>query len=406
MLESLTKDSNKNISNIAYNVLNLPQQVTFSDGSTITYSYAADGTKLRAVHAISGTTTQQDYCSNVVYENGVQKLLLTEEGYVDLTASTPTYYYYLKDHQGNNRVVINSSGTVSETNHYYPFGGVFASTGNVQPYKYNGKELDTKKGLNWYDYGARHYDATLGRWFAVDPLAEKDYSISVYGYCLNNPLRYVDPTGCAASTHTDSLGIVVAVYNDGDLGVYKHNSDKSGTQQLLAENYSSTNTSAYGEKMGETYEWNSFINPETGDPIGEIVFGSKKALYEVLKSMSLLLLIENDFIRLSVYALTANNDEFFDIKHGNPYLGSQFGPGKYVSMRDAGNMLAGMVARYSGLPAKITYTAFGAFELSKNNRKEMFGHLQKAWNLGKRGSYGETPISHTFQRRGYELNFK
>ena len=70
------------------------------------------------------------------------------------------YHYYL--HQGNNRVVINQSGTVEETNHYYPFGGVFASSGNVQPYKYNGKEYDGKKGLNWYDYGARHYDAALG----------------------------------------------------------------------------------------------------------------------------------------------------------------------------------------------------------------------------------------------------
>ena len=161
---NLTKDSNKGITNIAYNSLSLPSTVTFSDGSTIVYSYAADGTKLRTVHTISGTTTTKDYCANVVYENGVQKMLLTEEGYVDL--SDGKYYYYLKDHQGNNRVVINSSGAVQETNHYYPFGGVFASTGNVQPYKYNGKELDTKKGLNWYDYGARHYDAALGRWFA------------------------------------------------------------------------------------------------------------------------------------------------------------------------------------------------------------------------------------------------
>ena len=163
-----------------------------SDGSTITYSYAADGTKQRTVHTISGTTTTKDYCANVVYENGVQKLLLTEEGYVDLSNNT---YYYLKDHQGNNRVVINGSGTVVETNHYYPFGGVFASTGNVQPYKYNGKELDTKKGLNWYDYGARHYDATLGRWFAVDPLAEKDYLNSPYNYCGNNPIIRVDQDG-------------------------------------------------------------------------------------------------------------------------------------------------------------------------------------------------------------------
>jgi len=131
---NLTKDSNKGITNIAYNSLNLPSTVTFSDGSTIVYSYAADGTKLRTVHTISGTTTQKDYCANVVYENGVQKLLLTEEGYVDLSVTTPAYYYYLKDHQGNNRVVINSSGTVQETNHYYPFGSLFAST-SVQPYK-------------------------------------------------------------------------------------------------------------------------------------------------------------------------------------------------------------------------------------------------------------------------------
>jgi RHS repeat-associated protein len=101
----------------------------------------------------------------------------------------------LKDLQGNNRVVINSSGAVQETNHYYPFGGVFASTGNVQPYKYNGKELDTKKDLNWYDYGARHYDASLGRWFVVDPLVEKYYGLSPYTYCYNNPIRFVDPNG-------------------------------------------------------------------------------------------------------------------------------------------------------------------------------------------------------------------
>ena len=189
---NLTKDSNKGITNIAYNCLNLPSKVTFSDGSTITYTYAADGTKLRTVHTISGTTTTKDYCGNVVYENGVQKMLLTEEGYVDL--SNNTYYYYLKDHQGNNRVVLSSNGTVAETNHYYPFGGLFAST-SVQPYKYNGKELDAKKGLNWYDYGARHYDAALGRWLVVDPLAEKYYAWSPYNYCANNPIKFVDSNG-------------------------------------------------------------------------------------------------------------------------------------------------------------------------------------------------------------------
>ena len=190
---NLTKDLNKGISNISYNCLNLPSAVTFSDGSTIAYTYGADGTKLKTVHKTGSTTTTTDYCGNVVYENGVQKLLLTDEGYV--TLSDGKYHYYLKDHQGNNRVVINQSGTVEETNHYYPFGGVFASTGNTQPYKYNGKELDTKKGLNWYDYGARHYDAALGRFTTNDPLAEKYYSMSPYTYCADNPVKFIDPNG-------------------------------------------------------------------------------------------------------------------------------------------------------------------------------------------------------------------
>ena len=190
---NLTKDLNKGITDIQYNCLNLPSAVTFSDGSTITYVYAADGTKLRAVHKIGGATTTTDYCGNVVYENGAQKLLITEEGYI--TLSDNKYYYYLKDHQGNNRVVINQSGAVEETNHYYLFGGVFASSTSTQPYKYNSKEYDTKKGLNWYDYGARHYDAVLGRFMTVDPLAEKYYSESLYTYCYSNPINCIDPNG-------------------------------------------------------------------------------------------------------------------------------------------------------------------------------------------------------------------
>ena len=190
---NLTKDLNKDIKEIQYNFLNLPNLVKFLDESTITYTYGADGTKLRTVHKIGSVTTTTDYCGNVIYENNTAKLLLTEEGYVSLNDNK--YHYYLKDHQGNNRVVVDQNGNVEETNHYYPFGGVFANTGNAQPYKYNGKELDAKKGLNWYDYGARHYDAALGRWHAVDPLAEKYYSTSPYTYCLGKPQNAIDYQG-------------------------------------------------------------------------------------------------------------------------------------------------------------------------------------------------------------------
>ena len=194
---NLIKDLNKGITGIQYNYLNLPSKVTFSDGSTIAYTYAADGMKLRTLHKVGSTTTTTDYCGNVIYENGVRKYLLTEEGYVSLNDGI--YHYFYKDHLGNVRLVIgnptNSGGQVEERNDYYPFGGLIADLGSVQPYKYNGKELDTKKGLNWYDYGARMYDAAVGRFTTPDQLAEKYYSLGLYVYCASNPIKYIDPTG-------------------------------------------------------------------------------------------------------------------------------------------------------------------------------------------------------------------
>jgi RHS repeat-associated protein len=190
---NLTKDLNKNITAIQYNCLNLPSRVMFANGNSISYLYDAAGRKLRTVHVLEGDSVTTDYCGNVVYENGVPQILLTEAGYVSLTDGK--YHYYLKDHQGNNRVVVAEEGTIEEVNHYYPFGGVFSSTGDAQPYKYNGKELDRKGGLDWYDYGARHYDSVLGRWNGVDPSCEKHYSWSPYVYCKNNPVLRIDPDG-------------------------------------------------------------------------------------------------------------------------------------------------------------------------------------------------------------------
>ena len=190
---NLTKDLNKNISNIRYNLINLPSQITFGDGNTIDYEYGSDGRKLRTVHQTGNTILTTDYCGNAIYENGSLKLLLTETGYVSFPDKK--FHFYLKDHQGNVRVVADKDGKLEETNDYYPFGGTFTTSTSVQPYKYNGKELDRVSGLNLYDYGARYYDATIGRWCMVDSLSEKYYLFNSYNYCGNNPARYVDPDG-------------------------------------------------------------------------------------------------------------------------------------------------------------------------------------------------------------------
>ena len=192
---NLTKDLNKNITAIQYNCLNLPSRVMFANGNSISYLYDAAGRKLRTVHFLEGDSVTTDYCGNVVYENGVPQILLTEVGYVSLTDGK--YHYYLKDHQGNNRVVVDEEGTVEEVNDYYAFGGLMSTSSrqSVQPYKYNGKELDRKGGLDWYDYGARMYDAALGRFMKTDRFSEKYVSLSPYQYGANNPVNNIDVNG-------------------------------------------------------------------------------------------------------------------------------------------------------------------------------------------------------------------
>ena len=81
---NLIKDLDRKIIDIQYNSLNLPCRVEFEDGNFVSYPYDAKGMKLCTTHAIGVTITLTDYCGNVVYENGVPKLLLTETGYVSL----------------------------------------------------------------------------------------------------------------------------------------------------------------------------------------------------------------------------------------------------------------------------------------------------------------------------------
>jgi RHS repeat-associated protein len=214
---AMTKDLNKGISDIQYNSLNLPRLMDIKSPvaeARNEYTYSATGQKLKVVQkwnpnysttpvvgsaiTVSSLTMNKttDYIGNMIYENGALKRILVDGGYIE----DGQYYYFGLDHLGNTRMIVKSANNgLIQKNVYYPFGMAFAETPvaeqGVQPYKYNGKELDMMSGLNQYDYSARYYDPALARFTTPDPLAEKYPSISPYAYCANNPVRFVDIDG-------------------------------------------------------------------------------------------------------------------------------------------------------------------------------------------------------------------
>jgi RHS repeat-associated protein len=180
-----------------YNLLNLPLIATFPTG-TATYTYDATGRKLRKVSVVSGVATATDYIDGIQYSNNALDFIQTEEGRADVNVTGYDYQYYLGDNLGNTRVTFGTkTGAVVryQTDDYMPFG-MEINRNVLNPkneYLYNKKELQEELGQ--YDYGARFYDPLIGRWNAVDPLAEKNAIWSPYNYVINNPISYTDPNG-------------------------------------------------------------------------------------------------------------------------------------------------------------------------------------------------------------------
>jgi RHS repeat-associated protein len=88
---------------------------------------------------------------------------------------------------------------IVQENHYYPFGlnmvGIEKQGMPDDRFQFGGKEKQSDFGLHWYDYQARQYDPQLGRWHAVDPVADMMRRFSPYNYCFDNPIRFIDPDG-------------------------------------------------------------------------------------------------------------------------------------------------------------------------------------------------------------------
>ena len=168
------------------------------------YRYLADGTKLevRDNNEINGF----DYLGSLTYKKSSMGVQLESasfgEGEIRANVSNGVgneVNYFLTDHLGSVRVIVDGNGVVKERNDYYSFGarhsrGDYPQQANNR-YKYNGKEEQVTGDLDYLDYGARMYDRGLGKWFGCDPLSEKYYNISSYTYTFNNPINVIDPDG-------------------------------------------------------------------------------------------------------------------------------------------------------------------------------------------------------------------
>ena len=195
---ALIKDLNKGISNIEYDILGNLKCISFSNGFKTKYVYDAAGNKLRTTHE-SAVTNTTDYIGNFIFEDGKLSKFLFDGGYCSFDNSqNPTFHYYEKDHLGSVRMVVNENGTIEQVNHYYPFGGVYGDlsyNSEYQKSKYIGKEFDHMHGLDWYDHGARMYDAARVAWDKTERLYGKFNNWNLYCYGLDNPIKFIDKDG-------------------------------------------------------------------------------------------------------------------------------------------------------------------------------------------------------------------
>ncbi|WP_324757300.1 DUF6443 domain-containing protein [Sphingobacterium thalpophilum] len=301
---------------LSYNFLNLPK-TAIGGGKNISYIYDATGSKLKRTSAVGGTTTQQDYIDGIEYSrtgsaSPIIERIATEDGFLLNSSGSYSYYYHLQDHLGNVRVVLKKEGTatapiatVMQKQDYYPFGkrkSIATSIDNK--YLYNGKEMQTDLnggthtlGSGYvlegqYDYGARFYDAEIGRWNVVDPVADMFEDVSPYNYGMNNPILMIDPTGMAADTVISGRvrGPEVLVFRNAP----KREPVKgfwAGVEQIWTG----------GNHNGYKYDWNGTpigYTPVMGTPpdlgfgtagnINAIYKGFKKGLAYIGKSFNIL----------------------------------------------------------------------------------------------------------------------
>lgn len=175
---------------------------TVRAGDVLTKTLYPDGSsELRGNKLVFYIFDDETRLADVITPFDPQRLL---KGFTDPAPAAPVSgerRWYIADHLGSNSLILNDAGQVVAERIYYPFGqSRFEQNGAALTYSYTGKELDAT-GLYYYE--ARYYDPVVGRFISVDPFylekpqegLQNPQLLNLYAYTVNNPLKYVDPSG-------------------------------------------------------------------------------------------------------------------------------------------------------------------------------------------------------------------
>ncbi|MBR4492961.1 MAG: RHS repeat-associated core domain-containing protein [Bacteroidales bacterium] len=317
------------------------------------------------------------------------------------TGTSSDIFYYHTNHLGSTAYVTDNNATITQGFLYAPFGEITteynANFGNnvLPKYSFNAKELDEETGMYYYE--ARYYKPPV--FTSRDAMFEKYFWMTPYAYCANNPVKYVDPSGKEVSTHTDENGKVIKVYNDGNIGIYKHSKD-----EIKAFKNGQEFSNDVENLVGYTLHENSFKENDKID-FGSYVAKEWMKYFELWANNACIGQKDGIF----KYGIMAVNGGIFDPK-SRLKNGSQISDMVYFSPRDLGNYAAGYIGKKLGFSKTEILARYGAFELSGNNMKKLIGSYKELYlkalayppsSSGQR-TYGEAPISNFFQRLGYE----
>jgi RHS repeat-associated protein len=197
-VDTLTKDTTR----CSYDAFGSLRSVQLPDGTLL--EYLIDGSGRRVGRKVNGAITQKWLYSNdlrIVAEldsanNIVSRFFYTSsENVPEYFTKAGVLYRVLTDHIGSVRQVVNAqTGAIVQSIDYDDFGNVLVDTNpGFTPFGFAGGLYDRQTKL--VRFGARDYEASIGRWACVDKMRFKAGQTNFFTYAGNNPINGTDPTG-------------------------------------------------------------------------------------------------------------------------------------------------------------------------------------------------------------------